>query len=61
MLQLIIAMVCITALVSFVANLMAQYMRNLQPVRARAQAKPKRGHIQRLRQDPRTGIYYPET
>lgn len=48
------------ALLSFVVIklLMA---RDMQPVRVRA-SRPGRGpqQVRRLRQDPRTGVYYPE-
>ena len=45
------------ALVSFFAIRML-LMRDLQPVRVKATRQPQQ--MRRLRQDPRTGIYYPE-
>lgn len=36
-------------------------MREMQPVKVKANSRPSRPQaMRRLRQDPRTGIYYPE-
>ena len=50
----------VAALVSFfVIKLMMG--REMQPVRVRANRRPQNPQaVRRLRQDPRTGIYYPE-
>lgn len=43
----------------FVIKLMM--MRDMQPVRVKSAARPRQPQqLRRLRQDPRTGIYYPE-
>ena len=53
----------LTALVAGIVSLLAlrHMMRSMeaQKVRVRTAQRPPR-HVARLRQDPRTGIYYPE-
>lgn len=49
----------VAGLVSLLA--VRHVMREMQAVKVRANRRPSHQHgIRRLRQDPRTGIYYPE-
>ena len=55
-----IGMMLIAGLLSLLA--IRQVMHEMQAVKVRANTRPFRPRqTQRLRQDPRTGIYYPET
>jgi hypothetical protein len=55
----LLSLLAALALSFFVIKLMT--VRNMQPVRVRAN-RPNRHpqQVRRLRQDPRTGVYYPE-
>ena len=59
-------MVILKLVVMLVAGLLSLLalrlvMREMQAVKVKADARPRRAQqMRRLRQDPRTGIYYPE-